>query len=227
MKYWEMSQVAHQCERELGLTVRQVTDPSEVRRILGVMDKGFLSPVLDPDKNDFTPANSFWLVGERDGEPVLAGGVRVDDLRSVDVRSYWERMLTRTFGQKPLPGQAGFPDDVISGKVAYFGDLLSRNNMGLGRSGRDKLRLFTGIGHYLTQAEFSPDVTYCFVRDQDVMRGTPSVYGFLEVCPFLYEWENDPYPSGYPEWIACTRKAQFPQLLESLRRLTAELARNS
>lgn len=227
MKHWEMSQVAHQCERALGMTVRQVTDPDEVRCVLGKMDKGFLSPVLDPDKNDFTPANSFWLVAERDGDPVLAGGVRFDDLRDVDVKSYWSRMLTRAFGQTPMPGHAEFPGDLLFGRVAYFGDLLSRSAAGLGGGGRDKLRLFTGIGHYLTQAEFSPDVTYCFVRDRDVMRGTPSVYGFLEVCPFMYHWDRNPYPSGYPEWIACTKRAQFPQLLESLRRFTGELAHNS
>ncbi|MEP4708715.1 hypothetical protein [Pseudophaeobacter sp.] len=227
MNHWEMSQVAHMCERALGMTVRQVTDPDEVKEILARMEKGFLSPVLDPAKNDFTPANSFWLVGERGGEPVLAGGVRLDDLRHLDVRSYWGRMLERTFEQAPVPHRATFPSDLLFGKVAYFGDLLSRGSAGLGKGGRDKLRLFTGIGHYLTQAEFSPDVTYCFLRDQDVMRGTHNVYGFMEICPFMYRWDSDPYPSGFPEWIACTRQGQFPQLMESLRRFTEESAHNN
>lgn len=221
MNAWELSRIAHECENRLGLKIRQEFDQEKVAHILKDMGKEFLSPILDPSKNDFTPANSFWLIAEDDGKPVIAGGVRFDDLRDVDVRKYWDRMLFRLFGQRPSPEVLDFPTNVLSERIAYFGDLWAVKGIGLSKIGRANLRLFTGVGHYLTQLEFEPDVTYCFVQDRDVQRGTPAVYGFLELWPFLYSWDKDPYPAGCPEWIACTHKKQFPQLMASLRRFTA------
>jgi len=226
MNSWEKTRLAVKCEQALGLTIRQEFDPEVVRPILRGMDKGYLSPILDPDKNDFTPANGFWLIAELDGVPQMAGGVRFDDLRGVDVSEYWSRMLRRAFDEAPIPSGDVFPPGLVSGRVAYFGDLLSRRRVGLGAGGLDMLRLFTGIGHFLTQQAFDPDVTYCFVTEKDAMRGATAAYGFLELAPFMYSWDVCPYPGGRrPEWVACTRKAQFPYLMESLGRLTEELAR--
>jgi hypothetical protein len=226
MNIWEQSRLAARCEDALGLTVRQVFDPDEMKQVLGVMDKGYLSPLLDPEKNDFTPASGFWLVAERAGEPQMAGGVRFDDLRGMDVSEFWSRMLRRAFTDAPDVSQGDFPSGVVAGRTAYFGDLLSRGRVGLGAEGALRLRLFTGIGHYLTHQEFNPDVVYCFVTDRDAMRGAPAAYGFLELVPFLYDWAVAPYPGGRsPEWVACTRREQFGSLLGSLERLTGELAR--
>ncbi|MBT3142891.1 hypothetical protein KL867_17620 [Ruegeria litorea] len=207
------------------MTIRQVHDPVELERMVHSMGKQSLSPILDPGKNDFTAANSFWLVAEAEGVPQMIGGVRVDDLRDLDIRTYWQRSLGRVFGQIPEPLEPKIPFTSVSGKIAYFGDLYSAGRSGLGRTGRDNLRLFTTVGHYLTHLEFSPDVTYCFVRDVDVQRGTPAVYGFLELSPFLYQWGSDPYPSGCPEWIAFTRKDQVHALMASAKRFIEESTR--
>lgn len=221
MNNWTMSRIAVECERTLGMTVSTINEPDEVYRILKDMGKEFVSPILDPKMNDFTPANAFWLVAEKDGEPLIAGGVRFDDLRDLSVQKYWDRMLSRVFGQRPMPANYTFPSHVLQGRIAYFGDLFSKNTGGMSRHARRNLRLFTGIGHYMAHREFDPDVTYCFVQDRDVQRGTPLSYGFLENHPFFYDWDTDPYPAGYPEWISCTRRAQVQQLMGSLERVIA------
>ncbi|MBY6055406.1 hypothetical protein [Leisingera daeponensis] len=219
-----MARIAIRCEQELGLKVRQVFDLQEVAEILKGLEKGYLSPILDPAKNDFTPANSFWLVAENETGPVMAGGVRCDDLRDVDVKTYWNNHLVRTFGIEPRQNGLSFPIDVLQGRVAYFGDLKSTNAIGLSKAGRSKLRFFTAIGHYLTCQEFRPDVTYCFIQEADAMRGTPSNYGFLQLQPFFYSWDRQPYPSGKPEWVASLRRSDVPQLMASVERLIEESA---
>lgn len=225
MNKWEKSRIAAECERALGMTIRQVFDPDEVRFILSRMEKGFVSPLLDPGENDFTPANGFWLIAEEQGEPRLAGGVRFDDLRGLDVSAFWERMLGRAFEGAPKLAVDSFPMEFVSGRTAYFGDLLSKGRVGLGREGQIRLRLFTGVGHFLTQEEFDPDVVYCFLTEKDAARGAPFSYGFLETVPFLDGWRVCPYPGGRrPEWVALTRRTRFPYLLRSLERLTGELA---
>jgi hypothetical protein len=226
MNTWDNNRVAAACEAQLGMRVRQEFDLEVVQGILERIGKEFVSPILDPTKNDFTPANSFWLIAERDGVPQMIGGVRCDDLRSMDVRVYWERMLSRVFNQSARAGVKAFPPDAIAGKIAYFGDLYSIGGRGMDKAGREKFRLFTAIGHYLTQQEFAPNVTYCFVQDRDMARGTPSLYGFLDLWPFFYEWQADPYPSGVPEWVGCLPREKLPLLMEAMQRVIAAKAHN-
>lgn len=224
MDRWNMARIAASCEAHLGMKVRQVFDPREILEILDRLEKGFLSPILDPRANDFTPSNGFWLVAEDTSGPVMAGGVRLDDLTGLDVTDYWSWHLERVFGHAPDPGRLSFPVKELSGRVAYFGDLKSNNAMGLKKSGREKLRAFTCIGHYLTSVSFNPDVTYCFIREADAERGAPISYGFLDVLPFLYRWREDPYPSGRPEWVAYLKSEKLAHLMESMERLIEESA---
>ncbi|MDO6523242.1 hypothetical protein Q4578_16720 [Shimia thalassica] len=225
MNTWDMSKIAVEAERALGLSIRQEFDLDAIPRILSDMGKEYVSPILDPSKNDFTPSNCFWLVAEDDGKPVMVGGVRLDDLGQLDVKKFWARMLARTFGEEPAAQYLPFPPDVLTGRIAYFGDLFSIAGNGLTRAGRERLRLFTTVGHYLTQLEFRPNATYSFIQDRDIARGTPALYGFLDLHPFLYSWDVDPYPAGCPEWIACTPQDRMPYLMAGVHRFIEGLAR--
>lgn len=222
MNTWEMMEVLSRCERQMDMRVRQVFDLDEVASILKDAGKPFLSPILDPGRNDFTPSNCFWLVAEESGRPQIVGGVRCDDLRQMSLSAFWKRMLPRVFGDTLIDDLSCDVSAPISGKVAYFGDLQSLGDTGLSRRSQARVRLFCGIGHFLAAQEFDSDVTYCFVRDRDVMRGTPANYGFLDLVPFPFGWSSDPYPSGCPEWVAYTPKEKLGSLLGSLGRFTAE-----
>lgn len=222
MTTMELTRIVAAAERATGLTVRQEFNLEKVPAILEAMGKPFLSPILDPAKNDFTPRTSFWLIAERDGVPVMAGGVRVDDLTALDVKTYWRRMLGRLFGEVPEANDLAFPSEVLSGRVAYFGDLFSVGGAGVSRAKRVQLRAFTAIGHFLTSVDLKPDVTYSFIQDRDAVRGTPGVYGFLDLHPFLYRWQKDPYPAGCPEWIASLPRDKLPHLMASIARAIEE-----
>lgn len=225
MNSWDYARIALECEALSGLDFRQVYDLDEVSDILKEMDKSYLSPLLDPDLNDFTDANCFWLIAEDAGRPLVAGGVRLDILNGTGVEKFWEKTLRRAFNQAPKRIESPFPEGVLGGRVAYFGDLISRSDSTLSRVGRDRLRYFTYVGHYLTQTCFKPDVTYCFIQDKDYVRGAPNTYGFLDKEPFLYDWDSDPYPQGRPEWVAYLSKAKFARLSMVMRRVTGEEAR--
>jgi hypothetical protein len=227
MNRWELSKVAHACEEHLGMEIRQVFDPAEIKSILSQLEKGYISPILDPAKNDFTPASGFWLVAEKNGRPMIAGGVRCDDLGCLSIKDFWRQSLRRAFGQDPAPVTMSFPDEDLSGRVAYFGDLHASRSEFLSKRGRRNLRLFTAIGHGLTVDEFSPDVTYCFVKDEDFERGSPLVYGFLSHTPFLYNWPSDPYPKGKPGWVCSLRRSQYPLLMAGMKRLIEEASDNT
>lgn len=223
MNTWNFCRLASKCEDLLGLRVRQVYDSAEIKSALEDISKPYLSPLLDPDHNDFTPANSFWVVADGDNGPEMVVGVRLDDLSSMDVVSFWTRFLGRAFGDPPIPINSGFPLDVLTGRVAYMGDLLSNGGRGVSKVGRQRVRLFTAILHHLVQLEFQPDSSYCFVRDADAVRGTPFNYGFTELHPFMYEWKSPPVPAGSPGMVAVQPSKKFPAYMASIARFTEEL----
>ena len=227
MDSWEKSRIANRCQDLLDFRVKVVFDYEGIPATLSEMGKEFISPLLDPRQNDFTPANSFWLIAYDGDKPVMAGGVRLDDLRDVGMPVFWSRSLSRAFGEAPRQSGAPFPTDLLVGRVAYFGDLYSCGGAALSKRGKEQMRLFTGIGHFLTWLEFKPDVTYCFLQERDVMRGTHNNYGFFDACPFLYSFDEDPYPAGSPDWIATLPNAKTDQLMASLGRFTEVLARNT
>ena len=220
MNDWDYCRIAVECEALTDWKVRQVFDLDEVEYILKGTDKAYLSPLLDPKLNDFTPSNCFWLVAENEEGPVIAGGVRLDILDGTSVDRFWGQILRRAFGEAPTNPGSPFPDDVLAGRVAYFGDLISCGATSLSRAYRDNLRYFTFIGHFLTRQHFNADVTYCFVQDKDYLRGTPGVYGFLDHEPFMYKWKRNPYPQGSPEWVSFLSRGKFDQLASVMRRVT-------
>lgn len=224
MNTWQLCRLAGTCENLLGMQVRQVFDAEEIRYALKSISKPYLSPLLNPDHNDFTPANSFWIVAESDEGPQMIVGVRLDDLTNVDVNDFWSRFLRRAYGAAPAARGAAFPSDILTGRVAYFGDLISKNGHALSRSGRKKMRLFAAICHHLVNIEFRPDNSYCFVRDRDAERGTPFNYGFTELYPFMFDWEFPPVPEGIPGLVAVLRRKQFNAYMRSVERLIEELA---
>lgn len=220
MNRWELGRVAYDCERGLDLRIRQEFDLNAVPGILEHLGKTFLSPMLDPKNNDFTPAKSFWLVAEDDEGPAICGGMRVDDLGGMDIKSYWGRSLRRGFQQTPTAYSEPFPPGVLEGRICYFGDLFARRGSSVAKRSARNLQLFTAIGHYMAFAEFDCDVVYCFIQDRDVQRGAHVKYGFLDLLPFNYEWETDPYPAGRPEWIGYLTAKKLPQLMAYISGIT-------
>ena len=68
----------HQFLQQKGIEVSIVHNLGEVQSITGRSAKPYLTPLVSPEFNDLTQANSLWLTGIKDGNPVMLGGARLE-----------------------------------------------------------------------------------------------------------------------------------------------------
>jgi hypothetical protein len=224
MNTLEISETIFACTQKLAtanLTVREVVDPSEIERVISLVGKPYLTPVMNPENNDFTVKNAFWLIAEIDGKPAMIGGARLDDLGGEAISSYWRRSLRRQYRGLGDADVSGFSDIMqrdVSGRVAYFGDLFVVSGSGISRRQQLNLRWFTAIGHALTALKWSPDWTYAFIREVDVMRGAAPSYGFSRVVPAPQVWGAEPpEPRSNAEWCALLPRSDLPGMLAAVK----------
>ena len=222
MEKWQLEHTAARCRMTLemrGIEIRVVHDFSEVPLLMGQLGKKS-SGILDPRRNVFTRKNSLWMFALADGRPVIGGGVRVDDLGGENLSSFLQRTLPVTFSVKPRDSDCQIFKERISGRVAYFGDLVAETSVGMTPRGKEAIRLFTAYGHYRIFSDFDASYTYCFLRGRDWRRA--SVYGFLDTDPFEWETDRTMYPDGNPEWIAHLARNRLPSLFKSVSGLLFE-----
>lgn len=169
-----------------GMEVNLIRGVDAVHGAVAAINKPYLTPWLDPAANDFTDANSFWLLASRDGVPQIIGGGRVDDLGH-DAASKIGAMFERGY-----PGALKSVNPECSqrlrGRVAYFGDLKSVSTRGLGRK---SVFAFLGVANYIAATQMQADTVYSFMRMKDILRGSADVNGFT--CRILnpLSWSHD------------------------------------
>lgn len=216
MENWQIEYIATQCRLALearGYTIKIVQDFSAIPDLMARLG-GRCSPPLDPRRNLFTKTNALWLFVFQDGEPVIGGGVRVDDLGDEDLGSFIQRSLPLTFNVQAEPHPHRIFEGRISGRVAYFGDLKASTARALGRGGDEALKLYTAYGHYRIMKDLRADATYCYLRRVDKRRAEN--YGFLDTDPWVWKLDRDMYPDGSPKWIGHLRRERLPALLDSV-----------
>ncbi|MBU3035955.1 hypothetical protein [Tritonibacter mobilis] len=177
LRYWAASQAAVRCQNALneqGISIAVTIDPKEVAESVAAIGKPYLTPVLDPERNDFNEANFFWLIASRDEVPVIVGGGRLDEL-ACNVGTHMAQGLNRAYGSGTVSSINPEVDAQLSGRVCYLGDLFSKSGKGLARSSR---KCFLGIANFISAVHFRADCTYSFMRVSDVMRGSADVNGF-------------------------------------------------
>lgn len=190
-----------------GVEVRQIVDFAEVRAIVEGLGKDYLTPVNSPLLSDMLESNCLGLVGVRGGAPVFFGIARLEDLTVEPVNSWWVRMLGRAYGRDVVAGVNAGAADLMRGRLVYFGDLFVAPGA---RGVLQNVRDFVALGHLMVAARWSPDVTYCFVRERDVMRGAAARYGFSRLMPSPLVWRDPPpVPRSNSEWLAYLPRADL------------------
>lgn len=198
------------CLAAEGFNVREVEDISTVPGLIERIGKPYLTPLSSPAHNDFTEGNSLWLVAEKDGDPVYLGCARLEDLGTESVSRYWTRVLQRAYASSPhdvvIQDIRPEIERSIGGRLVYFGDLYAKRS---GRGARRALRAFIAIGHLAVALKWDPDWIYCFVREEDVMRGAAAMYGFAGLYANPFHWVAPPAPRENSEWLAVLPRAEI------------------
>lgn len=219
MENWQIEYLSAQCLWGLesrGLKVRIAHDRDEVLDLMSGLGKK-PSSILDPDKHIFTKRNSLWMFATLNGKPVMGGGVRVDDIGDEDLGRFLQRSLHLTIGVRAIPNDVNVFEGRLTGRVAYFGDLVSASAYGLTARGKEAISLFTAYGHHRVFTDLEADCTYCFLRGRDRRRATD--YGFLDTDPFTLETDELMYPDGNTEWVGHLHRSRLPALLHSKKSL--------
>ena len=162
------------------LSIEQTSDFGAVQEAIAVVGKEYLTPHLDIDRNDFTPANCFWIIVSDSTGPVALSGCRLDDLAGEPVDQFWQRWFRRAY-----PGGvteiAESLIDRLSGRICYMGDLYVRED----RRGKAKLMsAAAAAAHVLVSLRWDPDVTFAFIREAHALRGAVQRYHFSQSVRF-------------------------------------------
>lgn len=177
LDYWAAHLAACECQRALsekGLSLRVTVDADEVFGSVEEIGKPYLTPWLDPKKNDFTASNFFWLIASREGEPIIVGGGRLD-LVGDNAGGHMSRAFARGYGAGAVLGVNPEISTRLGGRLCYLGDLFSKAGAGLSRVHR---RNYLVVANYIASQHFKADCTYSFMRVADVLRGSADLNGF-------------------------------------------------
>lgn len=191
--YNELASVCRIKLAEAGYKIVHVEDMQSIRDIVKILGKPYLTPRLSPFLNDFTPKNCFWLLLEKDETVVATGGCRFDDLGDLPLSAFWSNCVARHYAATGgmLEDVASPVDDYLSGKLAYFGDLIVHEDFRGQRSGKI-LKQFTHFALAFAMLKFDPDALYAFIRDRDAGRGAMKFYGFNTIIHNAQTWSNGP-----------------------------------
>jgi hypothetical protein len=226
LRYWTAHEAASECQKALGvqgIDVRVTIDADEVLDSVEKVGKPYLTPMLDPRRNDFTEANYFWLMAYKGADPIMVGGGRLDDLglRSPQIIASG---IDRAYGQGTVATANPEIASGLNGRVCYLGDLYSRSAKGLSRK---NVKYFLGIANYISAAHFKADCTYSFMRSADVKRGSADTNGFDRRIYQPIEWANLPAARCRSEIIvfraASSDVAYFNEIRKELAQREREL----
>jgi len=205
-----------ECEIALeaeGVTIEIVHDYERLSEMLAELDTA-PGPAIDPQRLLLTRGNSFWVFAYRDGAPLAAFGVRVDDLGDEDAQGFLPRSAQVIFDVKIT----GRTSDIFSerrwGRAAYFGGFVAKSARGLSKSGRRVIQLMTAYVHHRAFVDLDSDINYCFLRGEDGPRGL--LYGFLHADPFVWTTDRPMYSDGNPEWVMQLPRHRMPALMTSM-----------
>lgn len=208
----------HLCLSELeakGYALKVLDDPSGIPGIIEAMGKPYLTPKLSPLLNDFTSADTFWMLLLNGEETVGAAGCRYEDLGARKISEHWKESLKRQYGggeHDVIEWVSPQVDEALKGKLVYYGDLFFTPEAGRSRR---ILRLFVMIGHLWTFLKWEPESIYAFVREKDLSRGANFYYSFPRFIPSPQRWVKPaPEPREDSEYLVMLASADLDALVE-------------
>lgn len=173
--------LSHNCLAGLSASsVELLPVPSiiDFERRMAALGKPPNHPMMSPKWHDMSPVDSFAIMFEVDGQEIGGVAARCLDLGEDALAKHWQETYSRMYTNgetSPVSGFSGAASREIRGRVVYLGELFLAEGW---RKGVVDWRL---VFHYLfalSYLKWRSDWIYGFVRQQDVMRGKASRYGF-------------------------------------------------
>jgi hypothetical protein len=210
-----LASVCLQYLAEHGISVEQTSDIERAKELARMPEKPYLTPMMDPASNSFTPHNFFWMGLHEDGRLKLVGGVRYDDLTSASVATFWRNESTRTYGKPgqgcPIGAMSPLIDQRIAGRIVYFGDLAGAESF----VNRPKVMVcFLMLAHLVAHQKWHPDVICGFIREGGILDyAIDRKYGFAHAIPRAVTWNYGPNSRGSDEWLVSNTRSELPAML--------------
>ncbi|MDJ0826809.1 MAG: hypothetical protein QNJ16_15025 [Rhodobacter sp.] len=203
-----------------GLELGELSDFDVVEQLIEDISKPYLTPILAPNRNDFTQENAFWLVAWDDCEPAMIIGAKLEDLKDEPIDKFWIRTARRHYptpAGETIKSVAPHIPNELGGRLVYIGDLFVRPK---NRGTLGVLEKFMLLAHLTVAIRWNPDFTYAFMRDRDVRLGFANRYGFTKHVPFARVWSDPPHGRSNSEWLVSLSRSDREHLTLNFARST-------
>ncbi len=187
---------------EKGFCLDVTHDFDHVSGFLRALGKGYQTPTLSHQWNDYTPETSFWMTISCGQQPLGAIGVKREILGREPVSKYWKRVFQRHYGSSSkgdvIVSVSNLVDQKLGGDLAYFGDLHISNDV----------RRAKVIDHFGHAALFHSAIAwgcasyYAFIKERDLVRGLGVRLGLMSCIKNAQVW-SDPPPETRGNHEAC------------------------
>lgn len=199
-----------------GIAVRESVAYDDMAQIVSRAQKPYLTAYNSPAWHDFSEGNCTWTVGFMGDEPVVFGVARLEDLGREPLSSYWSRSYNRLYptdAGRRIAAVAPSVDRVLTGRLAYFGDLF----VGIKARRLQHARMaFVGLGHLCVSMKWSPDASYCMVTQRHAMRGAHLAYGFNNLLHSAVKWTEPPSQRSDTDCLAYIPKSELGGAISAL-----------
>ncbi|MGB0853789.1 MAG: hypothetical protein ACPGVA_03295 [Pikeienuella sp.] len=204
-----------------GIQVSQSPGDQGILHQADKLGKPYFTKQLNPNFNDFTHANSFWLTATHQAspgdEPTVIGmaGARADRLTKGEFIPAFEQQMRRLYGpdRDSVLASALYPPPFheMQGTVAYLGDLYFSK----GFRGRDNIniRAFVLFLYAIAATEWSFDWLYLFVNERHASDGHLSKYLLAGAHSAPILWDNGPKERNDTDCLGTLRKVDFAYIV--------------
>jgi len=170
-----------------GYKLEQVESFDQVPDVMEALNKKTITPMLSPLMHDFTEKTCAWLVLQKDGTPLAGIAMKLEDIGSETVLTYWPRAARRHYGdgKADVVLSVAEPLKELSGRLVYYGELMVAEEI---RGSMRTLGYFARAALAFGGIKWDPDWHYAFLRPPHAERGAGVRYGFTRQIPGAQKW---------------------------------------
>lgn len=205
--------------RNIGLKTRTSHDMVKFAAEKLLCTKTGLSPMFDPQINDFSHNKAFWVKASNEkNEIVCFQSFRLDyvDTSLADWALTWMLGLYHKRSEAIVPLYTRPPENArsyeVRGNVVYHGELWihpSYRHMRL-------LEIYPSLGMFLALLKWQPDYIWALVSERAAKRSQTVRMGYPIAERGIFRWEWEPKGADQTEWLALASRSDLEHLIDEM-----------